>query len=68
VRVVIFSLNDENIEIQFENFTHQINKINELLCVLINTQESLQIYKSEMHSFDTRPSPAGRSRTRPIQG
>jgi hypothetical protein len=46
VRVFIFSLNDENIEIRFEKFTCQINKINELLCVLINTRESLQIYKN----------------------
>lgn len=46
VRVVIFSLNDENIEMRFEKFTYQINKINKLLYVLINTRESLKINKN----------------------
>lgn len=46
VRVVIFSLNDENIEMRFEKFTCQINKINKLLYVLINTRESLKINKN----------------------
>jgi hypothetical protein len=46
VRVVIFSLNDENIEMRFEKFSYQINKINKLLYVLINTREYLKINKN----------------------
>jgi hypothetical protein len=42
----IFSLNDENIEMRFEKFSYQINKINKLLYVLINTREYLKINKN----------------------